>query len=285
MGGDSAVEDVGGVIGLSDVDSFALAWSDQRADTLRGFLFLPGDDGVDVEVSALAGKSHAELVEMCTQAQRARRIDRPWLRLVTELWEGGAEVDAAGLWDVGTLDLSALTALQKKEDELAKKAGIRRSQSPQRRREGIREVPQKKADCWDEDDEKPLAKRGSAEAGTKKTGLKAAGKASGGSGSEEHRAGGSEKRQLDADDARGAELASLGKELKELMSAQGDGGRRKKSRSRSRQGRSRSRNGSAGKAPPPSRHKGRSSSRSASKSSRWSRSRSRRGRGRRDRNS
>ena len=153
MGGAAAAESDGGVIGPSEVDPFALMWSDQRANILRGFLFLRGDDGVEFEVGTLADKSHAELVAMCEQAQRARRINRPWLRLVAELWEGSTEADAAGLWDVGTLDSRALKELQKKEDELSKKAGLRRSQSPRARVTGNKAVPAKKNDGWDEDDD------------------------------------------------------------------------------------------------------------------------------------
>ena len=87
MGGDGASEtdDVGGP---TEEDPFALKWADQRANILRAFLFMRGDDGVEHGAQELAEKSHSELVALCVQAQRDRKqaIDKPWLKSVPEVW-------------------------------------------------------------------------------------------------------------------------------------------------------------------------------------------------------
>ena len=89
MGGDgpSASADIRGP---TDENPFALKWDDQRANILRAFLFMRGDDGVEHGAEELAKKTHSELVDLCVQAQRDRKraIDKPWLMsvkfLVTE---------------------------------------------------------------------------------------------------------------------------------------------------------------------------------------------------------
>ena len=150
------------------MDPFALKWADQRANILRAFLFMRGDDGVEHGAQELAEKTHSELVALCVQAQRDRKqaIDKPWLKSVPEVWEvsGGDAADVPELWDIGTRDQRALAELQKQEDALARqKRG--RSASPRRAKAGATAVPAKD-DRWDADDLQPLGQGGK---GTKKS--------------------------------------------------------------------------------------------------------------------
>ena len=71
MGGDapSGADDVGGP---TEVDPFALKWADQRANILRAFLFMRGDDGVEHGAQELAEKTQSELVALCVHAGAAR---------------------------------------------------------------------------------------------------------------------------------------------------------------------------------------------------------------------
>ena len=75
------MSEAGEVVGPTEEDPFALKWVDQRANILRAFLFVWGDDGVDHSAQDLAEKSHTELVALCVQAQRDRKraIDKPWV--------------------------------------------------------------------------------------------------------------------------------------------------------------------------------------------------------------
>ena len=98
------VSEAGEVVGPTEEDPFALKWVDQRANILRAFLFVWGDDGVDHSAQDLAEKSHAELVALCVQVQRDRKraIDKPWVKSVPEVWEVRGELDVPDFWDVGT---------------------------------------------------------------------------------------------------------------------------------------------------------------------------------------
>ena len=66
-------------------------------------------------------------------------------RVVGRGYGGMQMLQGCGAW-VRWIRARALKELQKKEDELSKKAGLRRSQSPRRREEGGKAVPKKKGD-------------------------------------------------------------------------------------------------------------------------------------------
>ena len=142
-------EDTGGKAaevpaGPSEQDPFALKWADQRANILRGFLFVWGDDGIDHSAADLEKMDHEQLVALCVQKQQdpKKAIDKPWVVSVSEgCWDGGVDEDIMEMWDVGTRDLRALEELRAAEDELVKQ---RKGRSPSPRRaatEGAKAVP------------------------------------------------------------------------------------------------------------------------------------------------
>ena len=143
---------------------------------------------------------------MQTQRDRKRAIDKPWVKMVSEVW------------DVGTRDLRALEDLQKKEDALARQQRGR-SLSPRQPRNGAKAVLTQD-DRWEADDLQPSTARSRGNKGMEKA-REASRK---GAKSDKHRGG--KVAQQAQGDGKGheKELVDMQKELQKLKSdLAGDG--------------------------------------------------------------